>query len=118
MKILVVDDEQLVRWFLERALKKWGHSVVSVSNPGDALSQITSRNFDVLFTDLRMPEANGTSLVKMVRDMPDKNPTIVVCSAFITAEMAQDFKKKGILMLKKPFKLAELEYTLDCCAAT
>ena len=51
MKVLVVDDEQLVRWFLERALKKWGHDVTSVSNAREALSHITSGNYDILFTD-------------------------------------------------------------------
>ena len=115
MKILVVDDEQLVRWFMERALKKWGHNVTSVSNTRDALNHIQSGTYDILFTDLRMPEGNGARLVKKVCDMPESNLQIVVCSAFITTEMANDFNKKGILTLKKPFKLAELEGTLGTC---
>ena len=115
MKILVVDDEQLVRWFMERALKKWGHNVTSVSNTRDAMSHIQGGTYDILFTDLRMPEGNGAHLVKKVREMPETNPKIVVCSAFITTEMVRDFNKKGILTLKKPFKLAELESTMNIC---
>jgi DNA-binding NtrC family response regulator len=115
MKVLVVDDEQLVRWFLERALNKWGHDVVSVSNIGEALAQMRQKHFDVLFTDLRMPEGNGSELVERVREIPDKDVKIVVCSAFITADMSEQFSKQGILTLKKPFKLADLEQTLSRC---
>lgn len=115
MKILVVDDEQLVRWFLERALKKWGHEVVSVSNNSDAVARMNREAFDVLFVDLRMPEGNGSALLEKGRELANFPKKIVVCSAFITGEMMQDFNKKGILTLKKPFKLAELENTLVRC---
>lgn len=115
MKVLVVDDEQLVRWFLERALKKWGYEVVSVSNPRDALSQMEKNSFDILITDLRMPEGNGAELLNDVRQMPSPPQNIVVCSAFITAEMAKNYNGQGIHTLKKPFKLAELEKTLGRC---
>jgi DNA-binding NtrC family response regulator len=115
MKVLVVDDEQLVRWFLERTLKKWGHEVVSVSNAREALAKINRDTFDVVFTDLRMPDGNGSSLLKEVSEKTGKAVKVIVCSAFITAEMAEDFKSRGILTLKKPFKLAELENTLGKC---
>jgi DNA-binding NtrC family response regulator len=115
MKVLVVDDEQLVRWFLERALRKWGHEVISVSNASDAISEIDSTRFDVIFTDLRMPEGNGSSLLKRLENSPNVPQHIVVCSAFITSDMAQEFRKKGFLTLKKPFKLAELENTMRQC---
>ena len=115
MKILVVDDEQLVRWFLERALKKWGHEVVSVSNAKDAMSEITTSDFDILFTDLRMPEESGTKILNSLEGVENNNMKVVVCSAFITPELSQDFQGKGFLTLKKPFKLAELESTLDQC---
>lgn len=116
MRVLIVDDEQLVRWFLERALSKWGHDVVSVSSPSEALTQLKAKDFDVLFTDLRMPEGNGTILVKEVCERTQKRIKVVVCSAFITTDLATEFTNKGVLMLKKPFKLAELEQTLKLCA--
>ena len=115
MKVLVVDDEQLVRWFLERALKKWGHDVKSVSSAREAVNTIGTENFDILFTDLRMPEESGTQLLNSLDDLQRESMKIVVCSAFITPELSQDFKSKGFLTLKKPFKLAELESTLSMC---
>ena len=117
MKILVVDDEQLVRWFLERALKKWGHKVVTASNVRDARKYIDDGGFDLMFTDLRMPEGNGAELLDNLSEIASNKPKVVVCSAFITADMAKDFNKKGILTLKKPFKLAELQEAVNQCMA-
>ena len=117
MKILVVDDEQLVRWFLERALKKWGHKVVTASNIHDAMKHIDDGGFDLMFTDLRMPEGNGAELLDTMSEIASNKPKVVVCSAFITADMAKDFNKKGILTLKKPFKLAELQEAVKQCLA-
>ncbi len=117
LRILVVDDEQLVRWFLERALKKWGHEVVTASNVREALENMNGGGFDVLFTDLRMPEGNGAELLHRLSEITKKSPKIVVCSAFITADMAREFKSKGYitLTLKKPFKLAELQEAVSQC---
>lgn len=116
MKVLVVDDEQLVRWFLERALKKWGHEVTSVSNVREAMSHVTDGKYDILFTDLRMPEESGTQLLGSIDKALQDKMKIVICSAFITPELSDDFRDKGFLTLKKPFKLAELESTLNQCA--
>lgn len=115
-KILIVDDEQLVRWFLERALKKWGYEVITASNVKEALKKLTDHNVDILITDLKMPEENGAVLLQKVGDLTKSSLRVVVCSAFITPEMDKNFKQKGICSLKKPFKLTELENILRTCA--
>lgn len=115
LRILVVDDEQLVRWFLERALKKWGHEVVTASTVNEAMKNMGNKGFDVLFTDLRMPEGNGADLLDRLSEIASSRPKVVVCSAFITADMAKDFKEKGFLTLKKPFKLSELQDAVSKC---
>ncbi|MBI4684722.1 MAG: response regulator [Nitrospirae bacterium] len=114
MKILVVDDEQLVRWFLERALKKLGYDVFTVSNIKEALKNLEDNNFDLLITDLKMPYEGGASLIEKVHAMK-KSLKIIVCSAFITPEMDNDFRDKGVQILKKPFKLDELENVISAC---
>jgi two-component system nitrogen regulation response regulator GlnG len=115
MKILVVDDEQLVRWFLERALNKWGHEVTTASNIHEAMKRIGGGGYDILFTDLRMPEGNGADMLERLSDIAENLPKVVVCSAFITADMAKDFKDRGFITLKKPFKLAELQDAVVQC---
>ncbi|MDA8240109.1 MAG: response regulator [Nitrospiraceae bacterium] len=114
MKILVVDDEQLVRWFMDRALRKGGHEVITASNITEASERLQSEEIDLLFIDLRMPEGNGTELIKKVVNLPNR-PKVIVCSAFITSELEEEFREKGICILKKPFKLDELNYALKNC---
>ncbi|MEE9524684.1 MAG: response regulator, partial [Thermodesulfovibrionales bacterium] len=79
MKVLVADDEKLVRWFLERALKKWNYEVESVSNGKEAVELIDQDSFDIVFTDLKMPVGNGALIIEHVRKM-DNPPYVVVCS--------------------------------------
>lgn len=114
MKILIVDDEQLVRWFLDRALKKSGHEVITASNISEAYEMLSRETVDVLFMDLRMPEGNGRELVDKIANLTLK-PKMVVCSAFITSEMEEEFRNKGMCILKKPFTLDELNNIVEQC---
>lgn len=111
MKVLIVDDEELVRWFMERALVKKGFTVKCTHSVNTALEILGTEEFDAVFTDLKMPEENGTILVNKLRDFTHP-PVIVVCSAYITEELEKQFRAMGVITLKKPFKLKELEETL------
>jgi two-component system response regulator AtoC len=55
MKILVVDDEHLVRWFLERTLSRGGFDVVTASDLAEASVKFDAEAFDLVIVDLRMP---------------------------------------------------------------
>jgi DNA-binding NtrC family response regulator len=114
MKILVVDDEQLVRWFLDRALRKSGHEVMTASSVSEAFQKLEAEKFDMLFLDLRMPEGNGTELLGKLEKLSRK-PKVIICSAFITSELEEEFRNKGICTLKKPFKLDELNSAMKQC---
>jgi len=114
MKILVVDDEQLVRWFLDRALKKSGYEVITASNISEASEKLKREKIDILFMDLRMPDGNGRELLEVIANSALK-PKVVVCSAFISSELEEEFKNKGICTLKKPFTLDELNKVVQQC---
>lgn len=117
MKILVVDDEQLVRWFLDRALKKGGHEVITASGIVEALEKLRADRFDLLFVDLRMPEGGGTELIRQL-DTLGYRLQVIVCSAYITPELETEFARSGICTLRKPFKLDELNHALESCIAS
>jgi DNA-binding NtrC family response regulator len=114
LRILVVDDEQLVRWFLERALTKSGYQVSTASNIAEAFKKLGTEKIDIVFVDLRMPEGNGTELIRKM-DSATLKPRVVVCSAFITPEMEEEFRAQGIYTLKKPFKLDDLNSVVQQC---
>ncbi len=114
MKILVVDDEQLVRWFLDRMLRRSGHEVITAENVQDALAKLSSEKVDVLLTDLRMPGESGAKLIGKA-DQRGKNPKVIVCSAFVTAELEEELMQKGLCILKKPIMLDELNEAIQIC---
>lgn len=114
MKILVVDDEQLVRWFLDRALRKNGHEVVTAENVEDASAKLSSETIDVLLIDLRMRGENGRELIGKV-DIRGKKPKVIVFSAFITAELEEELRQKGVCILRKPLMLDELNIAVQIC---
>jgi DNA-binding NtrC family response regulator len=114
MKMLVVDDEQLVRWFLERALRKSGYEVSTAPTILEASEKLDREKFDMLFVDLRMPGGSGTELLEKVGTLTVK-PKVVVCSAFITSALEEEFRNKGICTLRKPFKLDELNRVVQEC---
>ncbi len=114
MKILVVDDEQLVRWFLERSLKKNGHEVITAGNVKDASAILSSESIDVLFIDIRMPGEDGTELIGKV-DARGEKPRVIVCSAFVTADREEELRQKGVCIIKKPFMLNELNDAVEIC---
>lgn len=114
LKILVVDDEQLVQWYLGRALKMDGHEVMTAGNVQDASAKLSSEEVDILVTDLKMPGETGTELLGKM-DIRGKKPKVIVCSAFVTAELEEELRQKDACILRKPISLDELNDALQIC---
>ena len=113
-KILVVDDEHLVRWFIDRTFRRSGHEVITAENVQEALAKLSSEAVDLIITDLRMPGQNGTELIGKA-DIRGKIPQVIVCSAFVTSELKEELDQKGIRVIKKPFMLDELNDAIKSC---
>jgi PAS domain S-box-containing protein len=89
LNILVVEDEPDARLLFQRILERHGAEVVAVSSARDATSCLDTREFDVLVSDIGMPEENGLDLIRRVRDRaPDRSGTIpaVALTAFARTE--------------------------------
>src|SRR4030065_146761 len=107
-KILIVDDEKLMRISLESQLKKEGYDVSSVDNANEGMNLIKSEEFDIVVTDLRLPNMNGMELLKEIKNY---NPDIIVVimTAYGTLESAVAATKEGAYdYIAKPFSTDEL----------
>lgn len=102
MKILIVDDEVLIRRSLLRALSLKGYIVDEAENGIIALQKLTAEKFDAIVLDMMMPEKNGYEVLQELnQDIP-----IVIISAFTGEELNQDLFKNDArvkLVIKKPF---------------
>lgn len=101
-KILFVDDDPEVSWALGRLLNRSGFSVVTCGDGAEAIPMLEKKSFDVLITDIQMPEINGLALLEWVRkNRPGLR--VVVITAFGSPTVKELSLRKGALLyLEKP----------------
>jgi len=104
MRLLVVDDDAVFREELSTLLSDWGHSVEAVSSGAKAIEALEAAEFDVIFSDVRMPRMNGIELLRQVRDRWPR-VYVVMITGFGTVEAAVEAMKLGAIdYVRKPFR--------------
>ncbi|TAL17742.1 sigma-54-dependent Fis family transcriptional regulator [bacterium] len=112
-RILVVDDEQSMREFLSILLRQSGYAVDAVAGVGEALRKIKSDAFDLIITDLKLPDGNGLEVLEEAKKN-DPDAQIIVITAFGTAETAVNAMKKGAYdYITKPFLVDHIRLTVQ-----
>ena len=107
-RILIVDDEASLREFLEIFLKKEGYNIQTAKNGKEALERIQKRHFDMVISDLKMPEMSGIELLKAAQ-LEKRDLLFIMITAFATTETAVEAMKLGAYdYISKPFKLDEI----------
>src|SRR5881296_809564 len=107
-RILIADDEDSLRWVLDKGLRQAGYEVTSVKDGAAAIRAVEDEAFDLIFLDVRMPGMDGlTALGKMRERRPDA--CVVVMTAHGTMETAIQAMQRGAYdYLAKPFDLDEV----------
>lgn len=107
-KILVVDDEKLMRLSIDDKLVKEGYAVTSLSNAGEGIKPLQSTNFDAVITDLRLPRIDGIDFLREIKkSSPDT--VVIIMTAYGSIENAVVAMKEGAYdYVTKPFSLEEL----------
>ncbi len=111
--ILVAEDEVPVREFIRRVLETRGHSVTIVSDGAEALIKLNRARFDLLLTDIAMPNMDGVELaLKVARDYPDL-PVLMMSGYALERRRAADLVGLAHAVLQKPFSMADLSETVE-----
>ncbi len=106
--ILVVDDEPKMTSLICGELEDSGHNVTTTVKPAEALTLIEKHSFDIVITDLSMPEVSGMQVLE--KALEKEGTEVIMMTAYGTAETAVEAMKKGAAdYLLKPFSLDELE---------
>lgn len=108
-RILLVEDEDAVRTFSERALVNKGYEVISAIDGEAALNLMEeqeNKHFDLMITDVMMPNMDGPTLAKHMREAAPKLKIIFVSG--YTEDKLKDYMGEGIYFLPKPFTLKQL----------
>lgn len=111
-KVIVLEDDAIVRNNLEQFLRRKRYDVASVATIADAQEYLSKDNFDLIFLDVRLPDGDGTELLKSLQSRPQK-PLVVVTTGFGSVESAVECMKDGAFdYLIKPFSHEQIEVTL------
>lgn len=110
--ILVVDDDNYIRLFLQETLVSKGYQVELAEDGVAALAKVKSMPPDLVLTDLKMPRKDGLELLQDVRRL-NNPPGVIIITAYGTIETAVEAMKHGAFdYLTKPFSITEIESRL------
>jgi two-component system response regulator AtoC len=107
-RVLIADDEESIRHVLSEMLDERGYEVRAVADGEEAMQELTTRDYDALVTDVRMPKMNGLELVRAAQTASPEI-TIIVMSAYGSHDLAIEAMKAGAYdYLGKPFRPDEV----------
>ncbi|MGD8437595.1 MAG: sigma-54 dependent transcriptional regulator, partial [Syntrophobacterales bacterium] len=116
--ILVVDDENSMREFLEIMLQKEGYQVATAAGGGEAINILKKNGFDLVITDIRMKEIDGLEVLKKCKEI-HPNTVVIMISAYASTSTAVEAMKWGAYdYLPKPFKVKEIKTVIQDALAT
>ena len=114
LRVLVVDDEPLIRWAVTETLTQAGHEVLEAADGGSALRALrdATEHVDVVLLDFRLPDCADLTLLSRIRKQsPDS--AVVMMSAHATPEIAAEARALGAFdVLVKPFDVNGCERVL------
>ena len=110
LRVLVVDDEPLIRWSIAETLGAAGHKVTEAQDAASALRALADApDTDLVLLDFRLPDSNDLGLLAEIRRMAPATPVIMM-TAFGTPDVTAGALKLGaVKVLNKPFNMHELE---------
>jgi two-component system response regulator AtoC len=110
LRVLIVDDEPLIRWSMAETLTGRGHEVVEAGDGRSAIAAVSdaATPFDVVLLDFRLPDSHDLTLLSRLRHMTPQTK-IVMMTAYGTAELVRGASELGVFrVVGKPFEIDEL----------
>ena len=112
-RILIVDDQDMMRDSLAATLAREGHEVVAANDGPAAVNRLNSTRFDLLITDLKMPKMTGIELLQEAKKLRPDMP-VVLMTAFASVATAVEAMKLGAYdYIQKPFDGDEIKLLVD-----
>ncbi len=109
MKILTIDDQQLVRLSVTRFLRKQGYDIASVSDAFEAMEMLRTQHPDLIILDINMPGMNGLEFLRRInKSEGEPIPVLILSGNVAESVIAEAFELGAVDYMKKPLSLAEL----------
>lgn len=107
IKVLVVDDDQMMLEVLKELLSETGALVDTGENGLEGFNKFSEADYDLIISDIQMPKLNGVDFLKKVREVNTKKPRFILITGF-SSYSADEVKKLGAnALINKPFEFEE-----------
>lgn len=124
--IIIVDDEEIIRWTLKEALEAEGYRVIGFSNGTNFMKYFQEKGADLIILDIKLPDTSGLDLLLSINRI-DPNLPVIIMTAYGDIESAVTAMKRGaydyilkpynlaevVLLVKKTFETSIIKYRLD-----
>ena len=109
-RVLVVDDDPVVRLLVNEFLSSQGYEVQAVESGSECMDTLSQTKPDVIVLDLLMPEMNGIEVLKKIRGNPDtaKLPIVMMSSDFDTEAITNSYHVNADGYVQKPFGMRDI----------
>ncbi len=114
LRVLVVEDEALLRWAISESLAASGHAVIAVGDAEAALRAVggADPSPDAILLDYRLPDSNDLGLLRTLRERVPRSP-VVLMTACNSPELTESALALGVYgVVDKPFEMAAIEMLL------
>lgn len=116
--ILLIDDDKLVLMTLKRLLNREGYKVATALSGQGVLRKMEEDGFDLIISDIKMPQMDGIETVKKIREFLDRCGKNPIPEIFITAYAKEDIYQKALALnaigyIEKPFDVKTLVQTVS-----
>ncbi|MHB1011479.1 MAG: response regulator [Desulfobacteria bacterium] len=111
-RILVVDDDKLICWALEREFKSLNFSTGIVENGTDALAELRKQPYGIVFLDINLPDMNGLDLLREIREISAETKVVIMSADACEGNRELAFAGGALQFLEKPLDLSEIHSIL------
>lgn len=111
-RILLVDDDTSVLHVIDNMLTRAGHQVVAVNSGREALARLGAESFDIVVTDIMMPDINGVDIALEIKSFLPQTPVLAISGA--NEALFEAMSHGADRQLSKPFSYDELVGTVEC----
>jgi DNA-binding NtrC family response regulator len=113
IKILIVDDEKIIRDFLMRLFSLQGLEVLSAEDGYKAIELTKSNGFDLFFIDMRMPGLNGLETYLKIKEINPKAQAVMITGYAVEDLLEEAVREGAIGIIRKPFDIVEIKDVID-----
>ena len=114
LRVLVVEDERLIRWAIGETLTLAGHTIVEAEDGATAVRALTDpeKPFDAVLLDYRLPDSNDLTLLASIRRL-SPHSSVILMTAYGAPDVTKGARDLGVCgVMNKPFEMNDLEGVL------